>query len=51
MTRPLSLCLRSLDGNYLGEGGDMSGILKLAEVLPKSQLTSLRSAATPLNLT
>ena len=35
---------RSLDGNYLtgGDGQDMSGILKLAEALPHSQLTSLR---------
>jgi len=29
----------------------MSGILKLAEALPKSQLTSLRSAKTPWNFT
>ena len=29
-------------------GTDMSGILKLAEVLPHSQLTSLRSAKTAL---
>ena len=29
----------------------MSGILKLAEALPKSQLTSLRSAPTPMNFT
>ena len=27
----------------------MSGVLKLAETLPKSQLTSLRSAKTPSN--
>ena len=37
---------RSLDGNnltYNDRGGkDMSGILKLAEALPHSQLTSLR---------
>ena len=45
----LSACIRSLVGNSLGgfyNSGhyvsDMSGILKLAEALPKSQLTSLR---------
>ena len=33
----------SLAGNNLtNEGKDMSGILKLAEALPPSQLTSLR---------
>ena len=46
-----------LNGNNLGTNGnnikkrDMSGILKLAEALPKSQLTFLRSAKTPLNFT
>tara|TARA_B110001452_G_scaffold1532_1_gene1347 strand:+ start:22 stop:180 length:159 start_codon:yes stop_codon:yes gene_type:complete len=40
---------RSLDGNFLTKfGTDMSGILKLAEALPHSQLTSLRSAKTAL---
>ena len=35
---------------YLTNGGkDMSGILKLAEALPHSQLTSLRWATSPLN--
>ena len=45
----LSACVRSLVGNSLGASydsghyvSDMSGILKLAEALPKSQLTSLR---------
>ena len=34
---------RSLDQNKLTyNGNDMSGILKLAEVLPNTQLTSLR---------
>ena len=34
---------RSLDDtNPTGDGTDMSGILKLAEALPHSQLTSLR---------
>ena len=41
---------RSLDNNeltgYLGK--DMSGLLRLAEALPHSQLTSLRSAKTAL---
>ena len=33
---------RSLEGNYLtGDGTDMPGLLKLAEALPHSQLTSL----------
>ena len=42
---------RSLDNNQLtGEyGKDMSGILKLAEALPHSQLTSLRWPTSPLN--
>ena len=40
---------RSLGSNKLTNGGeDMSGILKLAEALPHSQLTSLRSAKTAL---
>jgi len=40
---------RSLNGTNLTNGGkDMSGILKLAEALPHSQLTSLRSAKTAL---
>ena len=47
----LSALVRSLNGNklcgYFDYGknefvSDMSGILKLAEALPKSQLTSLR---------
>ena len=35
---------RSLDNNYLtGESGnDMSGVIKLAEVLPQTKLQSLR---------
>ena len=35
---------RSLDNNYLtGEyGDDMSGVIKLAEVLPQTKLQSLR---------
>ena len=34
---------RSLSGNYITEfGEDMSAVLKLAEVLPQSQLQSLR---------
>ena len=39
-----SALAHSLDGNKLTGmlGDDMSGILKLAEVLPHSQLTSLR---------
>ena len=37
------VCARSLGGGDLTNGGrDMSGILKLAEALPHSQLTSLR---------
>ena len=32
----------SLDGNDLTKGSNMSGILKLAEALPHSQLTHLR---------
>jgi len=41
---------RSLDRNQLtgSRGKDMSGILKLAEALPHSHLTSLRSAKTAL---
>ena len=40
---------RSLDYNNLTNGGrDISGILMLAEALPRSQLTSLRSAKTAL---
>ena len=40
----------SLDGNVLTNyGKDMSGILKLAEVLPHSQLTSLRWPTSRLN--
>ena len=40
---------RSLDGtNLTCDGRFMSGILKLAEALPHSQLTSLRSAKTAL---
>ena len=38
-----------LDANYLCSGEDMSGILKLAEALPHSQLTSLRWPTSPLN--
>ena len=34
--------LTSLDGNELCAFKNMSGILKLAEALPHSQLTSLR---------
>ena len=33
---------RSLDGNYLGYLGDMSVVLKLAEVLPQTKLQTLR---------
>ena len=33
---------RSLDRNYLGFRGDMSGVLKLAEVLPQTKLQTLR---------
>ena len=41
---------RSLDWNYLSNiGKEMSGILKLAEALPHSQLTSLRWPTSPLN--
>ena len=56
----LSARVRSLKDNLLGgyyDGeanefvSDMSGILKLAEALPHSQLTSLRSAKTPSNFT
>ena len=41
----------SLNGNYLTGNNydDMSGILKLAEALPHSQLTSLRWPTSPLN--
>ena len=49
LTRPLDPRGHSLDGNNLGQYydrgkwvSDMSGILKLAEALPKSHLTSLR---------
>ena len=51
MTFTMSSALaRSLDKNYLTNNGrDMSGILKLAEVLPHSQLTSLRRPTSPLN--
>ena len=40
-----SALAHSLDHNHLTgvDGDDMSGILKLAEALPHSQLTSLRS--------
>jgi len=42
---------RSLEENNLTNGGFvMSGILKLAEVLPHSQLTSLKSAKKALEL-
>ena len=42
---------RSLDGTNLTNNGKyMSGILKLIEALPHSQLTSLRSAKTALEL-
>ena len=41
---------RSLGNNALTNlGRDMSGILKLAEALPHSQLTSLRWPTSPLN--
>ena len=33
---------RSLDNNNLTFGGDMSGVIKLAEVLPQTKLQSLR---------
>ena len=34
---------RSLDNNYLTHGGyNMSGVIKLAEVLPQTKLQSLR---------
>ena len=33
---------RSLDGNHLGYRGDMSAVLKLAEVLPQTKLQTLR---------
>ena len=36
--------------NLTNNGKDMSGILKLAEALPHSQLTSLRSAMTALDV-
>ena len=40
----------SLNGNDLtNDGKDMSGIFKLAEALPHSQLTSLRSPTSLLN--
>ena len=38
---------RSLDGNYLGFRGDMSAVLKLAEVLPQTKLQTLRCASLP----
>ena len=45
-----SVLAHSLDKNELTNGGrDMSGILKLAEALPHSQLTSLRLPTSPLN--
>ena len=45
-----SALARSLDGNNMTDyGKDMSGILKLAEALPHSQLTSLRWPTSPLN--
>ena len=35
---------RSLDSNYLTgyDGGNMSGVIKLAEMLPQTKLQSLR---------
>ena len=33
---------RSLDRNYLGYKGDMSPVIKLAEVLPQTKLQTLR---------
>ena len=45
-----SALAHSIDDNYLTHGGqNMSGILKLAEALPHSQLTSLRWPTRPLN--
>ena len=45
-----SALAHSLNGNNLTNfGSDMSGILKLAEALPHSQLTSLRWPTSPLN--
>ena len=38
---------RSLDGNYLGYRGDMSAVLKLAEVLPETKIQTLRCASLP----
>jgi len=47
----LSALAHSLSGNNLTNYGNiMSGILKLAEALPHSQLTSLRWPTSPLNL-
>ena len=45
----LSALAHSLGNNNLTKYGDMSGILKLAEALPHSQLTSLRWPTSPLN--
>ena len=46
-----SVLSRSLNRNELtNDGKDMSGILKLAEALPHSQLTSLRWPTSSLNL-
>ena len=45
-----SALAHSLNNNQLTNlGEDMSGILKLAEALPHSQLTSLRWPTSPLN--
>ena len=44
-----SALAHSLKFNYLCSNGDMSGLLKLAEALPRSQLTSLRWPTSPLN--
>ena len=48
----LSALARSIDNNQLTgqDGKNMSGILKLAEALPHSQLTSLRWPHKPLEL-
>ena len=48
MTLTVALA-HSLDGTKLAYDGDMLGILKLAEALPHSQLTSLGWPASPLN--
>ena len=51
LTHPLAPRSHSLSGNNLtNDGEDMSGILKLAEALPYSHLTSLRSAKTAFEL-